>query len=489
MTLKSNSLLKFLVPALVIAVLLIVLRNCTEGSEEALEGTAGRAQAKDPSLTLTDEELKALGVEGDTPRDTVATLVGQVKAMRTDLQRAQDESERLREQNEQLATRNRNVQREIDEALEEEWARQQAELRQQSRQEDSLLGTLQQQLDQLQRRVDGNGNHQELPIGLGLEGGGGPTTTHYDGPGARLKWVDPLDAPGESNEGHQGETAFPTSFRDAAKSAGEALNRTSTAMESRVTGEPDASNVEPVYTLPENSTLMGSVAMTALLGRVPIDGTVNDPYPFKAIIGRDNLTANGVELPEVQSAVVSGSATGDWTLSCVWGQITSLTFVFEDGTIRTLPTPEDVNEASGNRGDSTRIGWISDPHGLPCVPGERKTNARQFLLTSFILGAAEGAADAMALGETTQSTNALGGTTSSVTGDAGKYAASAAMASGVSDVREWVQQRFGQTFDAVYVPPGQPVAIHIEKALPIDYETKGRRVRYERHATVVHELP
>ncbi|MER0688211.1 TIGR03752 family integrating conjugative element protein, partial [Pseudomonas aeruginosa] len=55
--------------------------------------------------------------------------------------------------------------------------------------------------------------------------------------------------------------------------------------------------VRKTYTLPQNSTLMGSVAMSALIGRVPVDGTVNDPYPFKILIGPDNLTANGIELP------------------------------------------------------------------------------------------------------------------------------------------------------------------------------------------------
>lgn len=40
--------------------------------------------------------------------------------------------------------------------------------------------------------------------------------------------------------------------------------------------------------------------MTALLGRIPIDGKVTDPYPFKVMIGKDNLTANGIELPDVQ---------------------------------------------------------------------------------------------------------------------------------------------------------------------------------------------
>src|SRR3546814_4977341 len=72
---------------------------------------------------------------------------------------------------------------------------------------------------------------------------------------------------------------------------------------------------------------MGSIAMTALIGRVPVDGTVNDPYPFKVLIGPDNLTANGIDLPEVAGAVVSGTASGDWTLSCVRGQVRSVTFV------------------------------------------------------------------------------------------------------------------------------------------------------------------
>ncbi len=62
-----------------------------------------------------------------------------------------------------------------------------------------------------------------------------------------------------------------------------------------------------------------------LIGRVPVDGTVNDPYPFKILIGPDNLTANGIELPDVAGAVASGTASGDWTLSCVRGQIRATT--------------------------------------------------------------------------------------------------------------------------------------------------------------------
>ncbi|WP_187494009.1 TIGR03752 family integrating conjugative element protein, partial [Duffyella gerundensis] len=141
-------------------------------------------------------------------------------------------------------------------------------------------------------------------------------------------------------------------------------------------GEED--EAEPVYTLPENSTLIGSRAMTALLGRVPVNGTVTDPYPFKVLIGKDNLTANGIELPDVEGAIVSGTASGDWTLSCVRGQVSSITFVFTDGTVRTLPKP-DRSGKSGNgqnaqnggkdTGTNGGIGWISDENGIPCISG------------------------------------------------------------------------------------------------------------------------
>ncbi len=480
MTLRSNTLLKILVPGLLVIVLLIVVRGLSGGDGHSEAESAGQ----DPSLTLTDDELQALGIEGDTPRDTVATLVGHVQAMRRDLEQSREETRALRDQNEQLIRRHQDVQGTIDEALQQEREQLRQEARQ-SQQDNPLLTTLQRQLDQLRRQVDDQGD-EDLPIGLGLEGGGGPSATAYTGPGSAqaLTWVEPLDA--REDERGRGGTTFPTRFGEAASELGDVAQRASSAVESRVTGRPDASTVEPVYTLPENSTLMGSVAMTALLGRVPINGTVSDPYPFKVVIGRDNLTANGVTLPEVASAIVSGTATGDWTLSCVRGQVTSITFVFEDGTVRTLPTPDDVN--AGDSTSRTAIGWLSDPRGLPCIPGDRKTNAQQFLLTSFILGAAEAGAGAMAMNEVTTSVDSSG-VVSGLTGDSGRYAASQALAGGVSDVREWVQERFGQTFDAVYVPPGQPVAIHIKRELPIDYETQGRRVRYERSGADVLDLP
>ncbi len=131
-------------------------------------------------------------------------------------------------------------------------------------------------------------------------------------------------------------------------------------MKGRTNEKGAEESAEPVYTLPENSTLVGSRAMTALLGRVPINGTVTDPYPFKVLIGKDNLTANGIELPDVEGAIVSGTASGDWTLSCVRGQVNSITFVFSDGTVRTLPRPDTSNNAGGQN-NNARLNRIPAP--------------------------------------------------------------------------------------------------------------------------------
>ncbi|EDV6712968.1 TIGR03752 family integrating conjugative element protein, partial [Salmonella enterica subsp. enterica serovar Havana] len=220
---------------------------------------------------------------------------------------------------------------------------------------------------------------------------------------------------------------------------------------------------------------------------VPINGTVTDPYPFKVLIGKDNLTANGIELPDVEGAIVSGTASGDWTLSCVRGQVNSVTFVFSDGTVRTLPRPDTSNNAGGQNnnaqvkqdtGTSGGIGWISDENGTPCIGGERKSNASTYLPTIFGLSAAGAAGEAMSQGQYTTQNN-VNGISATMTGDAGQAALGKAISGGMSETTDWIKQRYGMTFDAIYVPPGARLAVHITRQLAIDYEEKGRKVRYD----------
>ena len=238
---------------------------------------------------------------------------------------------------------------------------------------------------------------------------------------------------------------------------------------------------------------MGSVAMTALIGRVPVDGTVNDPYPFKVLVGPENLTANGIDLPEVAGAVMSGTASGDWTLSCVRGQVESITFVFTDGTIRTVPQPQAVASRNASSSQSTTtdkirggLGYLSDPYGIPCIAGERRSNAQQYLGSQSLITAA-GAGVAALLGGERNDSSVInsGGSTLGVTSSTGNSALNSILSGGVSDIREWVKKLYGEAFAAVYVPPAAQVALHLDHEITIDYEPNGRSVRHEpSHATL-----
>lgn len=150
--------------------------------------------------------------------------------------------------------------------------------------------------------------------------------------------------------------------------------------------------------------------MTALVGRVPVQGQVRDPMPFKVITGADNLAANGLTIPGVQGMVWSGTAIGDWTLSCVTGRLDSVTFVFDDGTIRTISSDDRRGQASGRSGGADKpLGWISDQQGIPCISGERKTNAPAFLTQRIGVMAIQAAAQAAAAAETTSVVSDTGG--------------------------------------------------------------------------------
>ena len=484
---KSNSLLKWLlIPMLLLVVFVCIkLASNDRGAKPTQPGAAN---------PLTAEEMKALGIEGDTPRDTVATLVAQVKQLRNELQTALTDNKNHKAENERMRTRESAIDQRIQTALDGERGRLQQDRDQVAndrQQTQSLLQDLQRRLDGL----TGKGGQTDLPVGLGLEEGDGKNVGGSQGGSARsagTRWVEPDDTKPSKNGGANSAPNFPSSFGSAQKTlrdTADGVANTVADAGSRAMG----ASAKPVYTVPSNSTLMGSIAMTALIGRVPIDGTVNDPYPFKVLIGPDNLTANGIDIPDVAGAVVSGTASGDWTLSCVRGQIRSVTFVFQDGTIRTVP--EDSSKGSSSGGNSGHngasiqggLGWISDPYGIPCVSGERRSNAQQYLGSQALITAAgAGAAsliesDSGSVAVVANSNGSLG-----TVGISGNEAMGRILAGGVRDMADWVNKLYGQAFAAVYVQPGARVAVHLEQPLDLDYDAKGRRVHHrtgEAHAS------
>lgn len=63
---RSNGLLKWLMIPVALVVLFFGIRLFSNGGSKVPIGT-------DASAQLTPDEMKALGIQGDTPRDTVAT--------------------------------------------------------------------------------------------------------------------------------------------------------------------------------------------------------------------------------------------------------------------------------------------------------------------------------------------------------------------------------------------------------------------------------
>ncbi|MCB2033522.1 MAG: TIGR03752 family integrating conjugative element protein, partial [Ottowia sp.] len=95
---RSNGLLKWLLIPVALLVLFVAIRLFSGGGASAPPVADGGGR-------LTPEEMKALGIEGDTPRDTVATLVAQVKQLRTELHRALGDNKQHKAEHERLRPR------------------------------------------------------------------------------------------------------------------------------------------------------------------------------------------------------------------------------------------------------------------------------------------------------------------------------------------------------------------------------------------------
>ncbi len=253
-----------------------------------------------------------------------------------------------------------------------------------------------------------------------------------------------------------------------------------TKLDSNINHENNKPRPIPYYTIPANATSVKDKLMTALVGRIPVKGVVTDPYPFKIVISDDNLAANGLRIPHLLQMIVSGYCEGDLNLVSVRGWITSLTFVFDDGTIST--TTSNDNDI-GNFTKSNSLGYLSDQYGNPFIRGKLITNAPEFLSINAGLGMAAGAANAYSQSQTTSDGSILGGDTA-VTGSQSKFVLGQSLSNGTSAVQQWWADREQQSFDAVYVPTTDSqgntvqIAVNFSKEIHIDYDPAGRKLNY-----------
>ncbi|MCX2960988.1 TIGR03752 family integrating conjugative element protein [Rodentibacter caecimuris] len=477
---KSNKLLKYGVPVAIFFFIAVAVIITKKAKQEEISATPDNSVVFD----LTDEERRDLNLkDGDTPHDTLKTLLSEVK-------KAKSEMEKTRRENAALKGNSAEINARINEAV---------QIRQ-----NEIEASFQAQLNSMQQKLEsmmsgstqttnpmnaGNQNNSDLPIGLGSEGKNIAPVMNNDAVGADgMLWVDPDDMQYKDQSGKTVDASatgaipsFPNLFKKLDDSV---VGKAADDLTGKRRVYTDEAKVTPYYTIPANATLVDAVALTALIGRVPIGGALTDPFPFKAIIGRENLLANGIELPDVQEAVISGTVSGDWTLSCVRGKVTSMTFIFQDGRIVSLPHSQRENGTIRENSEEG-FGWLSDPQGVTCIPGERKTNAPEYLSTQFLLSGASAAAQSLAQGQTTTIVDG-GSVVGAVTGQQGKYILGQGLAGGLNETATWVKERFGQMFDAIYVPPGKTVGIHITKELAIDYNEAARKVKYNGSSTRKH---
>ncbi|MEW8076019.1 MAG: TIGR03752 family integrating conjugative element protein [Candidatus Sedimenticola endophacoides] len=417
-----------------------------------------------PQPSMLSELPTAPAPDADTPADTVRTLSAQVADLLDSTKNLTEENRVLREQNQTLVNRQREDDTRIQAHVRQDLTRQQNV-------DGAVLSSLTRRVDQLSAQLTDKLNAvptdsaatDDMPVGFG-----------YEDDVSTIHWVQPLNATEMASRAGftPGESLLKTSDTKTTGHGQRAgVAKRDKAGKAKAKAEP-----KPYYTIPANATLARSTAFSALVGRVPIGGQVQDPMPFKVLIGEPNLAANGHEIPGIESMVMSGYAVGDWTLSCVRGYITSATFVFHDGSIVTVGDEKKKAGSDAKRAEES-IGWVSDRFGVPCVSGKRITNAPQFLSQRVGLMALRAAAEAYAAGETTAVVSTdTGVATSTVTGDPGTYALGSAVSGGAEEVSQWLEERQAQSFDAIFVAAGTPLTVNLDVSIPIDLDPNGRRL-------------
>ncbi len=229
----------------------------------------------------------------------------------------------------------------------------------------------------------------------------------------------------------------------------------------------------PVYTLPPNTILTDSTLITPIIGRVPLENNVSDPFFFKAEIGKENLAANGHSIPGVDKMIVSGYSTGVREQSCVRGYIDSLTFIFVDGRIVTH------GKNSGNgRSNGQALGYLADKWGKPCIRGTYINNAKDYLLSRGAAAFIESAAEALSQSQVTYQQNDDGNYQAILDGNVWSFIFGQGVGGTAAEIADYVRERTANAFDIVYVEQGKHVQIMLDAMIDIDYDSQARMINY-----------
>lgn len=430
---KMNPFIMLFVGAIIIVALYLVL-SANKEQYTAIESL--------PSIYSADKAK-----DGDTQADTIRALQAYAKEA---VEKAKNLNDETRNQSKQVEENKSIVQ-----MLEKENQLNTERLKKSDEHTQTLENQIKTLSDKLETVVhDRENKSAELPVGFGFDQNIEKNQRQTG------QWHHSIDYISEEEASKSG-TGFTGLFKRPNK-----IDKSDVSTTPIGKKDPTIETVEPYYTIHKDAILFDALAFTALIGRIPVEGVTPDPYPVKIFIGKENLLANGFELPEIEGMIFSGLGFGDWNLSCVSARLYSATFIFEDGSI--------VNQT-----ESEPLAYISDRAGIPCISGRFVSNAKQFITQQVALSGlgAAGAAYSEAQLETVESDN--GQRRRSLTGEISKVVAGNVVKSSTDEVSEWLLARQKQSFEAVVVDPGQRVSLHVEKEIIIDNKEFARKVRYE----------
>lgn len=512
---KSNKLIPFLAVIALLVVGFVALKASQDPAPALTESPLEAVPAQQPPAEEADAGQPGLvsgsllggvknpksqqSADADTPTESLKTLTAEIAAARLEMQRVTDENRQLRAQGLQTEQARRQMKDELRD-----------ELRNELRTEVPAPAAPAQAPATPSKHglLDPSSLASQLPQGFGfdaLQGGssGGAALgdaamgTAGAAPGG-YRTVLPLGVRvGKGTDGRDALVRATAGVEERGRTATPTAPPSSSALapfDGTGAGTAKKKEAKRYFTIPENSTLLGATAMSAIIGRIPVDGKVNDPMQFKLIIGPENLAASGQYLPrDLSGIIMSGIAIGDLNLQCSEGLIQSMTFVFKDGTIQTVSqrnggavTTMGMGEGgSSSKGlaQTSKLGYISDRYGNPCIAGKFITNAPAYLTDTIGLKMLSLAGEAAAMAQTTvSSSSGYGGTssTSTVTGDQNRYILGKAASGATNEVTEWLTKRMGNSFDAILTLAGAEVVVNIDQEIPIDKKPDARRIDYDR---------
>ena len=196
------------------------------------------------------------------------------------------------------------------------------------------------------------------------------------------------------------------------------------------------------HTIPPATVIQG-VTLTAAIGRLPVRGQLNEPWPIKVISTMEGYAPNGYAVDAAQM-IWDGRAFGDANFECVRVVLTRVTAVLPGKVVSFV-------EAS----DSEKgLGYLSDAYGHPCLKGKLVSNAAKRLTAEAILGIAQGIGEGYADTQRTRTVSPEGNTIESITGEEVRVLIGQGFAKSAGNVRNYLASRY-DVWDAIYVPPEQ----------------------------------